>query len=300
MAITIDELNNTINTLLSALEANGILSAPCKYKLFDWLEEWKTAYKQPNVKPITLYAIDVAIRVHIKQGLPNLPLNMIDGLTIQKFLMTITHSRTRKTVFDVLNGSFRTACNLKLIRDNPMIGVTIPAHKRKRGAALSPDELQAFRKALKDHWSEKYFLFLLYTGCRRSEALALRVEDVDYKHKRLHVPGTKTDLSNRTIPLFEKAASLLVTICPDSNGFFFPFRGDSVTRVFKRLCPTHKLHDLRHTFATNCLEAGIPLKVVQIWLGHADIDTTADIYSHVTEKLNYSEAARLNDYLSDD
>lgn len=109
---------------------------------------------------------------------------------------------------------------------------------------------------------------------------------------------TATYLSDRTIPLFEKVAGLLVTVRPDANGMYFPFRGDSVTRAFKRLCPAHKLHDLRHTFATRCLEAEIPLKVVQTWLGHSEIDTTADIYAHVTEKLNDTEAKRLNDFLA--
>lgn len=289
------EMNEKLNTLLAALDS---VNAPCKYTLHDWLDEWLETYKKPKVKPLTLYALEVAVRVHIKQGLPNLPLNRIDGLELQKFLLTVSAPRTRKTVYDVLNASYRTACNLKIIRDNPMAAVSIPAHRRKVGSALTPEEQSAFIAAAQSHWAGKYFLFLLYTGCRRSEALGLRTCDVDYKNKQLHVPGTKTELSDRTIPLFDKAASLLVNICPDSDGFFFPFRGDSLTRAFKRLCPNHKLHDLRHTFATNCLEAQIPLKVVQIWLGHAEIDTTANIYSHVTEKINHNEAQRLNDYLS--
>lgn len=45
-------------------------------------------------------------------------------------------------------------------------------------------------------------------------------------------------------------------------------------------------HILRHTFATCCMEQGIPLKVVSEWLGHASIRTTADIYSHVLPQEN--------------
>ncbi|MBR1874206.1 MAG: tyrosine-type recombinase/integrase family protein [Eubacterium sp.] len=45
-------------------------------------------------------------------------------------------------------------------------------------------------------------------------------------------------------------------------------------------------HAFRHTFATRCLEAGIPPKVVQKWLGHASINMTLDLYTHVSEDLS--------------
>lgn len=291
----VTELNEKINVLLSALsEAHPT----CKYTLHTWLDEWLAIYKKPKVQPITLYAYEVAVRVHIKQGLPDVPLDQLDGLQLQKFLLSVSAARTRKTVYDVLNASMKTACTLKILRDNPMAAVSIPVHKRKVGAALTGEELDSFLHGIQKHRLEKYFLFLLYTGCRRGEALALRRSDVDFENKRLHVPGTKTDLSDRVIPLFDVVAALLVKITPNSAGFFFPFRADYPTHVFKKLCPVHKLHDLRHTFATRCLEAEIPLKVVQTWLGHSEIDTTADIYSHVTEKLNDTEAKRLNDFFA--
>ncbi len=292
---TVAELNAKLDTLMATL---GSTRPPCKYTLHAWLDDWLEMYKRPKVKPITLYALEVAVRVHIKQGLPDVPLDRLDGLQLQKFLLSVSAARTRKTVYDVLNASLKTACNLKILRDNPMAAVSIPPHKRKIGAALSADELRSFLANVQKHWAKHYFLFLLYTGCRRSEALALCANDIDYTNNRLHIRGTKTDLSDRTIPLFDKVAGLLAEISPDSNGLYFPFRPDSVTRAFKKLCPSHKLHDLRHTFATRCLEAEIPLKVVQTWLGHSDIDTTADIYTHVSNRSNDREAQRLNAYLA--
>ena len=292
---TVAEMNEKLNALMSVLADTR---APCKYTLHKWLDEWLETYKKPKVQPITLYAYDVAVRVHIKQGLPDVPLDTLDGLQLQKFLLSISAARTRKTVYDVLNASIKTACALKILRDNPMAAVSIPAHKRKVGSALTGKEADELIQAAQKHWAGKYFLFLLYTGCRRGEALALRECDVDFANRRLHVPGTKTANADRILPLFEKVRGLLVNTTPNSEGYYFPFRADSVTRAFKKLCPTHKLHDLRHTFATRCLEAEIPLKVVQTWLGHAEIDTTADIYSHVTEKLNDTEAKRFNDFLA--
>ena len=52
-------------------------------------------------------------------------------------------------------------------------------------------------------------------------------------------------------------------------------------------------HTFRHTFATNALEAGVPMRVVQEWLGHATMQMTANLYSHVTEEFSQSEIQKI-------
>lgn len=52
-------------------------------------------------------------------------------------------------------------------------------------------------------------------------------------------------------------------------------------------------HTFRHTFATNCLEDDIPLKVVQKYLGHATMKMTADLYVHVSEEFSESQIEKL-------
>lgn len=54
-------------------------------------------------------------------------------------------------------------------------------------------------------------------------------------------------------------------------------------------------HSLRHTFATRCFEAGIPPKIVQQYLGHANLNMTMDIYTHVTEEYKESEIIKLEE-----
>ena len=69
----------------------------------------------------------------------------------------------------------------------------------------------------------------------------------------------------------------------------FPYDKNNVSHYFKKYCPNHKLHDLRHTFVTRCAESGININVAQRLAGHSDINTTLQIYTHVTTDFQRSE-----------
>jgi integrase len=58
--------------------------------------------------------------------------------------------------------------------------------------------------------------------------------------------------------------------------------------------PHMRLHDLRHTFASMALDAGVDLKTVSNALGHSTISTTADVYAHVTDSLMRDAADRID------
>lgn len=64
--------------------------------------------------------------------------------------------------------------------------------------------------------------------------------------------------------------------------------------------PPLSCHWLRHTFATRCCEANINPKALQCILGHADYQTTMDIYAEATEELKKAEIIHLQDYLGGD
>lgn len=269
-----------------------------EYTVIQWLTEFITVYKQNAVAPETFKQMERNIRLHIQPNIPDdLPLASARPIDLQKLLNAIPADRTRESVHNLLSGAFRQATAERLIPYNPMSGVKSCKAKRDKGTALRFDEQIEFIRAIKGTKLESYYLFCLYSGCRRNEALAVCREDIDAQKQTIHIRGTKTELSDRYIPLFSGINELLPTL--PTVGALFPFQPNYVTKQFKQYCPTHTLHDLRHTFATRALESGISMKVVQAWLGHSEISTTADIYSDVSRELSLSEAAKL-DKLFDD
>ena len=129
-------------------------------------------------------------------------------------------------------------------------------------------------------------------------------------------PFTKTDAGRRMLSLDSRTASALAShrvrqgkerlalgrTWRNSLEFVFterdgsPIHPDTFSERFGQLAklaglPPIRLHDLRHTYATLSLKAGIPAKVVSARLGHASTAITTDIYQHVTPQMQEDAAA---------
>lgn len=259
------------------------------YTFGQWLRDWLNVYKKPYVKSINNHKI--IIRLHIPDSLKNTKLEELNALDVQKALNNVKASRTRVDVYDIYHGSLKMAFKLDLIKKDLAELLIKPKHEKKVGSALSERELQEFLTAISSTRLENFYLFCVYSGCRRGEALNLLWSDIDFENKVIHIRGTKTKLSDRRIPLFDTLEDILRNV-KRIDAKVFHHRDEYVTKSFKKYCPNHKLHDLRHTFATRCLECGINIKVVQRWLGHSRLDTTASIYTHVTEEFFFSESKK--------
>ncbi len=178
--------------------------------------------------------------------------------------------------------------------------------------------------------------FLATTGCRRGECLGLRWSDVDLDGQRPsatikqtltsieHVPHlaptTKTgrarriDLDQRTVTTLrawralQAQERLLVGAGYHDTGLMFtlpdgrPYNPEFVAREFARRAQRHGLrrircHDLRHTWATLALSAGVDVKIVSERLGHASSLITLDIYQHVSPAMASNAAERVADLI---
>lgn len=263
--------------------------------LAQWLDKWYTVYKLPKLKPTTLATIRICIDKHIPLDLKQCNLRDLTPLDIEEALLKVPSSRMRESTYNVYNDCLNRAYKLGFMSVKIMDCVDSVKHVRKQGQALTLQEQRKFISAVSHNKPlSRFYTFILLTGCRRSEALSVRWSDIDLDAQTLVIRGTKTAGSFRTIPLFPQVAELLKTVPRDSDHplMVFTYYPRYVTRAFHKYCPEHTLHDLRHTFATRCLELGISLRVVQQWLGHTRIDTTASIYSHVLDDFQKQEAKK--------
>ncbi len=114
--------------------------------------------------------------------------------------------------------------------------------------------------------------FLAYSGLRLSEANEITWEDI--KADYIVVRGTKTAMSHRNVPIIPPMRELLQQLRQKRiSGRVLGCKSciDSLQRSCRRLSlPVLRHHDLRHYFATACIESGVPIPTVSDWLGHAD------------------------------
>lgn len=158
------------------------------------------------------------------------------------------------------------------------------------------------------------YLTAAMTGLRQGELLGRRWRDVDWAAQKVRVvrpyvrgkfrtPKSRT--SSRAVPMADRVGrelELLFQACAyqaeDDLVFGHPHTGHPLERgqVSKRFKRTLKragvrevrFHDLRHTFGTRCAAAGVPLRTLQAWMGHADIKTTM-VYTHYAPGANEAE-----------
>lgn len=246
----------------------------------EWLRNWVNIYKKPYIK--SWQTIKAHIKNHVPPKLLKTKLQSLDIVDVQIALNDIKKSRTKVELYDIYHSSLYQAYKLGLITENITDLLVKPKHIREIGTPLTTDEISALFYRLNNHRAMPFYKFCILTGCRRSESLNLEWEDINFYTDTLHIRGTKTVNSDRYFPISPLLRELLLDIpCNYRVGKVFKHRPDYVTKTFRKLCPNHKLHDLRHTFATRCLECGINISVISQWLGHTRLETTYKIYAHV-------------------
>ena len=165
---------------------------------------------------------------------------------------------------------------------------------KKLPLVLSKDEVQHLLQSA-DNLKCETFLTLVYSaGLRASEAVQLRIEDINSDRHQIRVVGGKGDKDRYTI-LADKALHLLRDYYKKYRPIDWLFPGrepnshispSTAQRIIQharkkaQINPEATLHTLRHSFATHLLEDGVDVRYIQELLGHADIDTTM-IYTHV-------------------
>lgn len=202
--------------------------------------------------------------------------------------------------------------------------------------AWTAEELRTFVRATASHRWSAVWMLLATTGMRRGEILGLRWIDVDLSAGTITISSTrirfgkttatstpKTARGNRTIAVGPATCAALRTwkrtqaaerlqlgvgrerddlVVTGVDGS--PPNPEAFSTLFRKLSeqvglPVIRLHDLRHSYATNALADGVPVKVLSQRIGHADVGVTLSVYAHVMPGDDEDAARRAEALLAD-
>lgn len=235
------------------------------------------------------------------------------------------HIIVRKSLGDATRKRL-VARNVALDADAPRV----PGHADRDLDTWSPEELRSFLAGIRDHHLAPAFLLAVATGMRRGEVLGLQWEDVDLDGLTVAVrrtilnvayritPGEpKTARGRRTISIDAATAAVLrghrasqlqrrlelglggplpppVFAKPDGRPIHPDLFSKTFDRTVKRLgLRKVRLHDLRHTYATLALRAGVDAKTVSARLGHSTVAFTLDVYTKAVPQLDREAADQI-------
>ena len=312
-----------------------------RYTLGQWVTLWYDVYCKPNLRPSTARYYQMFIDKHVVPKLGKIKLSKLRSMQIQKFYNDLrTNGRLREAqrekdpglsasyirgIHTMLHTCLQAAVREKLLPSNPVDDCKPPKVVRKEMKTLEPEQVQAYLKAADARGLLPMFFLELTTGMRKSELVALKWTDVDWKEQTISVNKQayvmdgkltavppKTVNSVRKIALSDETMAMLRTqrvSFPESDCIFpSPLTGemyhpDSVVNLHKKILKEAGLehirfHDLRHTFATLALQNGVDVKTVSAMLGHSNAGFTLATYTHTTTAAQHQAAAIMGSLVS--
>jgi site-specific recombinase XerD len=170
-----------------------------------------------------------------------------------------------------------------------------PRKKYQLPVILTVNEIKAMINEIKSPIFKMCFTLLYCCGLRLSEGVNLTIGDVDMERKQIVIRGKGNKI--RYVPIPKPTLKLLGQYIHDQIPKYWLFQSSrnekpiherSVQRLIKQLLVKTGIkkkahpHTLRHSYATHLLEAGVNIKMIQLILGHSNINTT-NRYTHITQ-----------------
>lgn len=259
---------------------------------------------------------------------------------VQNHLLEARSQQYSATVVNSIRSLYRMIFDYAIVaghaRYNPVSAIKLPKGlKRGKRTAPTDEQIRVIFNSL-DQPFGLFPFFLLCTGLRKSEALALTWDDVDFNRKEISVTKSldyavgsmpipkapKTEAGNRTVPIvdmlllplrraFQESNSDYVFPSLDSNrggngGGMMTLRGYEgawlryceATGLLENGKPAITAHNLRHGTATLMFELGVDELTAQRILGHSRVEITREIYTQLREAQNRKSVEKFNQGLA--
>jgi integrase len=230
---------------------------------------------------------------------------------------TISASRFNNTV-DTLRHIFEIGIQHGVILSNPANAIGKVTPKQKLMRIPTREQFTALVQEIRNaegavsQCSADLVEFLAYTGCRIDEARWVLWEDVDERRSEIEIRGdpqtTTKNSATRRIPFIEPLSRLLQDLrktpryprSTERRKAGYVLAVTECQKAIDRACERLKIarfthHDLRHLFATRCIESGVDIPTVSRWLGHKDGGALAmRTYGHLRDEHSQLMAAKVS------
>ncbi len=284
----------------------------------DLAARYMEAHVELNCRPLTVETYRRALKLQILPELGALKLSEVDRSHISAlhYGLRDTPAQANKAV-GVFSKMFKLAVawGMTPARPNPCRSVK-RYRERSCERFLTADEYARLGRVLVEAESESIVMasavaairLLLLTGCRRNEILTLRWDDIDRSSGELRLLDSKT--GPRPVPLTPAVERVLARI-PRIEGNPWVIAGRDRSDRLKRIDPFWnklraragledvRLHDFRHSFASQALEIGEGLPVIARLLGHRTVMTTLK-YAHLARDTKRASATKVGDSIGAD
>lgn len=288
----------------------------------EWAKIWLNSYKT-SLRAATVRMYRGSYNKHIMPVLGCMELRDVRPVHVRKVMSSISDKSesTQSKVLLTMRQLFETARQNSLLLRNPCDGIKITKHAKSTSKKyLSPDQADTLMQTVTEPRARAFCALCLYAGLRKEEALGLRWGDIGPTSMTIsrgvtfpdgNQPDPSMELKNRAsrrvLPIPKKLREVLLST-PHIGEYVVPTStGDVMTStVYQRLWKNHvtslldfplHAHMLRHTYATTLYRAGVDLRTAQQLLGHATIQMTAEIYTHLEAEDSLKAVHRIDEYL---
>lgn len=302
----------------------GTLVAPSSQTTGDFLTSWLDNSVHGHLAYNSYEAYRNAV-THLTPHLESIPLQSLTAQHIERakgsMIREGVSQQSARYFLRVLRIALNRAVRWGLLARNPALMVDLPRVRRKEARAWTQAECLQFLAASKGHRLEHFYAVVLALALRKSEAQALRWQDVDLDKGTVSIRGglqrnqdgpqlvpAKSDKSVRTLHLPSLARSALESqreaqippcewVFPNTQGK--PLHEAVINWEFTQICkradlPLITVHGLRHTTATLLLGEGIGPHIVSEMLGHSSVIVTLTVYAHVLASMRQDVATAVD------
>ena len=276
----------------------------------EYYKQWIEVNKKDVITPKSYHTYENAINQFKEflntENLKDVTMDNLNTTLYRKFIKWYGQDHATASVRKVnncLKASIDDAIQEGLLVKDPTYKVIAKGAKATQSEDAKFMSIKAF-KGLKDYVSgvnKQSYLFiyiLIATGGRFGEVQELSKDDLNFKNNTIHLPGTKTETSDRIVDVSVKEMNVIkktLDQMPISmTGKLFHtgaslITNNAVTKVLQKYClennlGKYTLHSIRHTHCSYLLHNDVSIYYISKRLGHKTIKTTMDVYSHLLEE----------------